>query len=104
MGNGNNGQQKMRGEIQAQNERVSIPAQVSCLSNPRIIRERKQRGDINASLVVFIVKGKKVAQIFVNKGGITAALQYNVKPYTNAGPNSLYPCYCVRGHLDCKCS
>jgi len=42
MGKGTKGLQKMRDEIQAENEAVAIPAQVRWLSNPRIIRERSQ--------------------------------------------------------------
>ena len=40
--------------------------------------------------MVFIVRGKKVAQRLVNKGLITAGEQYQVEPDTNAGPYS--PC------------
>jgi len=58
----------MREEIQAENKGVAIPAQVRWLSNPRIIMERERRGEIKASLVVFIVRGMKVAQRLANKG------------------------------------
>jgi len=89
MGKGTEGLQKMREEIQAENEGVAIAAQVRWLMNPRIIREREQRGEIKASSVVFIVRGKKVAQRLVNKGVIAAGVRYKVEPYTNAGPDSL---------------
>jgi len=49
MGKGTKGIQKMREEIQAENEGVAIPAQVRWLSNPRIIKEREQRGEIKVS-------------------------------------------------------
>jgi hypothetical protein len=44
MGTGTNGLQKMREEIPAENEGVTIPPQVRWLSNPRTIKEREQRG------------------------------------------------------------
>jgi hypothetical protein len=89
MGKGTEGLQKMTEEIQAENEGVTIPAQVRWLLNPRTIKEREQRGEIKASSVVFMVKGKKVAQRLVNKGVTAAGVRYKVEPYTNAGPDSL---------------
>jgi len=104
MGKGNKGLPKMWEEIQAENEGVAIPAQVRWLSNHRIIREREQRGEIKASSVVFIVRGKKVAQSLVNKGVIAAGVRYKVEPYTNAGPDSLCELCCGWGHITSKCS
>jgi len=68
----------MREEIQAENRGVAIPAQVRWLLNPRILREREERGEIQASLVVFIVRGKKVTQRLVNKGVIAVGVRYKV--------------------------
>jgi len=104
MGNGTEGLQKMREEIQAENEGVAIPAQVRWLSNPRIIMEREQRGEIKASLVVFIVRGKKMSQRLVSKGVIAAGVRYKVEPYTNAGPASLCKLCGGWGHIESKCS
>jgi len=104
MGKGAEGLPKMKEEIQAQNEGVAIPAEVRWLSNPRIIRVREQRGEIKASLVVFIVSGKKVAQGQVNIGVIAAGVRYKIETYTNAGPDSLCELCCGWGHIEGKCS
>ena len=104
MGKGTEGLQKMREEIQPENEGVAIPAQVRWLLNPQIIREREQRGEIKASSVVFIVRGKMVTQGVVNKGVIAAGVRYKVEPYPNAGPDSLCELCCGWGHLESKCS
>jgi hypothetical protein len=104
MGKGTTGLQKMREEIQADNEGVAIPAQERWLSNPRMMREREQRGEIKASSVVFIVRGKKLAQRLVNKGVGAAGVRYKVEPYTNAGPNSFCELCCRCGHIESKCS
>jgi hypothetical protein len=74
MGQGTEGLQKMREEIQGENEGVAIAAQVRWLSNPRIISETEQIGEFKASTVVFIVSGKKVAQSLVNKRAIAAGV------------------------------
>jgi len=74
MGKGTEGLKKMWEEIRAEKEGVAIPAQVRWLSNPRILREREQRREIKASLMVFIVRGRKVAQRQVNKGGIAGGV------------------------------
>jgi hypothetical protein len=92
----------MRSEIHAENEGVANPIQVGWLSNPRIIREREQRGDIEASSAVFIVMWKKEAQRLVNKGVIAAGVSYNVEPYINAGPDSLCDLCSGCGHIKSK--
>jgi hypothetical protein len=51
--------------------------------------EREQRGELNSSSVVFILKGLKVAQRLVNKGVLAAGVRYQVEPYMNASPNIL---------------
>jgi len=104
IGQGTEGLQNIREEIQAENEGGAIPAQVSWLSNPRMIREREQRWEIKASSVVFIVRGKKVAQRLVNKGIIAAGVRYKVEPYTKARPDSLFKLCCRWGHIQSKCS
>jgi len=104
MGKGTERLQNMRVEILAENEGVAIPAQVRWLSNPRISRDREQRGEIKASSVVFIVSGKKVAQRLVNNGVIAAGVLYKVKPYTNTDPDSLCELCCGWGHIQSKCS
>jgi len=103
-GKGTEGLQTLREVIQAENKGVAIPAQVRWLLNPRIIREREHSGEIKASSVVFIVRGKKVAQRLVNKGVIAAGVRYKVELYTNAGPNSLCKLCCGWGHIKSKCS
>jgi hypothetical protein len=62
MGKGTEGLQKMRQELEVENEGIAIPTQVRWLANPRTIRERKQNGEITTSSVVFVVKGRKMAQ------------------------------------------
>ena len=99
MGKGTEGLQKMREEIQAENEGVVIPAQVRWLSNPRTTQLREQRGDIKASSAVFMVKGKKVAQRLVSEGVPAAGVRYKVELYTNAGPDSLCELCCGWGQI-----
>jgi len=72
MGKGREGLQKMRDEIHAENEGVAIPVQMGWLANPHSIRDRRQRGEICASSVGFVVNGDKVARRLI-KEGIKAA-------------------------------
>jgi hypothetical protein len=103
MGKDTEGLQQVREEIKAENEGLAIPAQVSWLSNPHTIKEREQRGTIKASSVVFVVKGKKVAQRIVNKGVTAAGLWYKVEPYTSAGPDTLSTIGCRWGRIESNC-
>jgi hypothetical protein len=83
LGKATEGLQMMREEIQTHNKGVTIPAQVRSLSNPHTIMEREQRREIKASFLVFMVKGKQVAQKLVSKEVTAAGVQYKVEPYTN---------------------
>jgi hypothetical protein len=104
MGKGTEGLQKMREEIQVENEGVAIPAQVRWLTNPRTIKERRRNGEITASSVVFVVKGSKVAQGLIKRDIKAAGVWYCVEQYTNAGPNSRCELSCGWGHIESKCS
>ena len=79
MGKGTEGLRKMREEFEAENEGIVIRTQVRRLANPRTIRERRQKGEIAASSVVFVVKESKVAQSLVNKGIKAAGVWYRVE-------------------------
>ena len=68
MGNETEVVQMMRKVFEVANESITIPTQVRWLVNPCTIRERRQNGEINSSLVVFIVKGSMVAKGLVKKG------------------------------------
>lgn len=98
------GLQKMREQIKAVHEEVTFPAQVSCLSKPPLIKEYKRRGEIKASWVVFMVKGKMVGQSVVSNGVTASGKQYKVEPYTSAGPDSLCEYCCRWGHIESKCN
>lgn len=76
MGKGTEGLQMIRDEIHAENDRVVIPCQVRWLSNPHGIGGMRQRGEISASFVVFVVKGVKVACRLANKGITAGGMGY----------------------------
>jgi len=87
MGEGTECQQKMRDEIHAENEKMVIPVQVRWLANPHSIRERRQRGEISASSVIFVVRGNNMARRLVNEGIKAAGMRYRVEPFMNGGPD-----------------
>lgn len=86
MRKGTEGLQNMRQENLAENEGVTIPVLVRWLSNPQTIRESTQRREIMTLSVVFVVRGKVVAQRIANKGVTAAGVRYKVEQYMNLGP------------------
>jgi len=93
----------MREEFEAGNEGIGIPTQVTWLAKPRTIRKRRQNGEIAESLVVFVVKGSRVAQSLVKKGIKALGLWYRVEMYKNTGPDSRCELRCWWGHIENKC-
>ena len=79
MGKGTEGLQKMREAFAAENDGIVIPTQVRRLGNPRTIRERRQKGEIAVTSVVFVVKGSKMAQSIVKRGNKAAGVWYRVE-------------------------
>jgi len=57
----------MHEDIEVDDEGVTISTQVRWLVNPSAIWESRQKREIAASLVVFVVKGTKVAMGLVKK-------------------------------------
>jgi len=104
MGKDTEGLQKMRDKFEAQTQGVTIPTQVRWLVNPRTIGERRQKGEIATSSVVFVVKGSKVGKDLVKMGNKAAGVWYHVKTYTNVGPHGRCELCCGRGHIENKCS
>ena len=70
MGEGTNGTQRLREDIEAENARVgvAIPLAVRWLGKLSEIRERAREGKITASSVTFVVRGEEVAGKLVRNG------------------------------------
>jgi len=103
MGKGTEGLQKIREEFKVVNEGRAMPTQVRWQANPRTIWERRQNGEIAVSLVVFVVKGSRLAQSLIKKGIKAAGVWYGVKVFTNAGPDSRCELCCGSGHIENNC-
>lgn len=65
---GTYGTEKLREEIEAENEGVTITLAVRWLGKLAEIEERALKGDITASSVTFMVKGEEVANRLVRSG------------------------------------
>jgi hypothetical protein len=96
------GLEKLRQELQAENEGVVLPLAISCIGGPKDVQKKKGEGK-KASSVVFAVKGSKMAQK-VLKGGLGAAgVKYDVEKFVTAGPDSFCRVCSRWGHVDAKC-
>jgi len=95
--------QKMREEFEADNKGIVIPNQVRWLVNSPTIRERRQNGEIAASLVVFVVMGSMVVQSLFKKGIKAVGMWYRVEMYINEGPESRCELCGGWGHIENKC-
>jgi hypothetical protein len=94
----------LRDKIYAENKGVVIPVPVRWLASPYSIRERRQRGEISMSSVVFVVKWDKVVGRPVEEGIKVAGVWYTVEPFTNVGPDSRRDHCCGWGHIESNCS
>jgi len=96
------GLEKLRQELQAENEGVVLPLAINWIGGPKDVQKKKVEGK-KASSVVFAVKGSKMAEK-VLKGGLRAAgVKYDVEKFVNAGPDSFCGVCSRWGHVDAKC-
>jgi len=96
------GLEKLRQELQAENEGVVLPLAINWIGGPKDVQRKKAEGK-KASSVVFAVKGSKMAEK-VLKGGLRAAgINYDVEKFVNAGPDSFCGVCSRWGHVDAKC-
>jgi len=102
MGKGTEGLQMMREEFEVENEEVGIPTQEWWPANPCTIREGRKNRELAVQLVVFVVKGNKVAQRLVKKGIKAAAIWNRFETSTKVGPDSPYVLCCGWGHIEIK--
>jgi len=96
------GLEKLRQELQAENEGVVLPLAIDWIGGPKDVQKKKAEGK-KASSVVFAVKGSKMAEK-VLKGGLRAAgVKYDVERFVNAGPDSFCGVCSRWGQVDVKC-
>jgi len=96
------GLEKLRQELQAENEGVVLPLAISWIGGPKDVQKKKAEGK-KASTVVFAVKGSKMAEK-VLKGGLRAAgVKYDVEKFMNARPDSFCRTCSRWGHVEAKC-
>jgi len=96
------GLEKLRQELQAENEGVVLPLAISWIGGPKDVQKKKTEGK-KASSVVFAVKGSKMAEK-VLKGELRAAgVKYDVERFMTAGPNSFCGVCSRWGHVEAKC-
>jgi len=96
------GLEKLRQELQAENEGVVLPLAISWIGGPKDVQKKKAEGK-KASSVVFAVKGSKMAEK-VLKGGLRAAgVKFDVEKFIKAGPDSFCGVCSRWGHVEAKC-
>jgi len=96
------GLEKLRPELQAQNEGVVLPLTINWIGGPKDVQKKKAEGK-KASSVVFAVKGSKMAEKVLKGGLRVAGVKYDVEKFMNAGPDSFCGVSSRWGHVEAKC-
>jgi len=96
------GLEKLRQELQAENEGVGFPLAISWIGGPKDVQKKKVEGK-KASTVVFAVEGSKMAEKVLKGGLRVAGVKYDVERFMNAGPDSFCGVCSRWGHIDLNC-
>ena len=84
LGKGTHGLEKLREEIEAENEGVEIPMQIRWLGRVPDIKQRSAEGAIRGSSVTFVVRGQPMADKIIKSGLRVAGRQYQVEAFVEA--------------------
>jgi len=96
------GLEKLRQELQAENEGVVSPLAISWIGAPKDVQTKKAEGK-QASSVVFAVKGSKMVENVLKGGLRVAGVKFDVERFMTAGPD-LFCRVCITwGHVEAKC-
>jgi len=96
------GLEKLRSELQAENQGVVIPLAMNWIGRPKYVQKKKKEGN-KASSVVFSVNGSQMAERVSKRGLRAAGVQYNAERIVNAGPDS-FCAVCSRWvYVEAKC-
>jgi len=96
------GLQKLRQELQAENEGVVLPLAINWIGGPKDAQKRKEE-EKKASSVVFAVKGSKMAENILRGGLRAAGVKYDVQKFSTAGSDSFCGVCSRWGHVEAKC-
>ena len=96
------GLEKLRQELQVENEGVVLPRAISWIGGPKAVQKEKGEGE-KASTVMFAVKGSKMAEKVLKEGLRAAGVKYNVGKFMTAGLDSFCGVCSRWGHVDAKC-
>ena len=98
----NSGLEKLRQELQAENEGVVLPLAINWIGGLKDVQKKKAE-EKKASSVVFAVKGSKMAEKVLKGGLRVAGVKYDVEKFVNAGPDSFCGVCSRWGHVEAKC-
>ena len=104
VGKGTHGTEKLREEIEAENEGVTIPLAVIWLGKLADIKARAMRGEISASSITFVVRGEGVANRLIKNGLRIIGKIYQVEAYEEARPDAMCGTCCGWGHVEAQCA
>jgi len=96
------GLEKLRQELQAENEAVGLPLAINWIGGPKDVQKKKAEGKKTYS-VVFAVMGSKMAEKVLKGGFRAAGMKYDVEQFVNGGPDSFCGTSSRWGHVESKC-
>ena len=102
MEKGSGGLQKLREELEAENERVQVPSAARWLGGA-VTRTRFKEHRLARSSVVLAVLGEAAATRLYKQGTRLAGLRHEVEPFEEARPGAFGSRCCAWGHVGPQC-
>lgn len=104
LGKGTFGLNKLRAEIESENEGVEIPMEMRWLGRVPTIKERYHTQQIRGSSVTFVVRGQGTAERLIKSGLRVLGKQYQVEAFIEARPDTICGACSGWGHGEHNCA
>ena len=104
LGRGTHGLEKLREEIEAENDGVEIPMQIRWLGRVPDIKERAVADGIRGSSVTFVVRSQLMADKIIKNGVRAAGRHYQVETFVEVRPDSICSSCSGWGHGEHNCA
>lgn len=98
------GLDKLRSELEAENDGMKIPLAVRWLARTEIIYQRWSNKQIDSSSVTFAVKGEGFVEKMIRDGVRVCGRWMRVTQYVQVGPGALCTACSAWGHIEERCA
>ena len=104
LGKGTFGLNKLRAEIESENQGVEIPMEMRWLGRVPDIKQRYKNAEARGGSVTFVVRGQEMADLIIRKGLRVLGKHYQAEAFIEVRPDTICGACSGWGHSEHNCA